>query len=55
MYGRHIEIRTAVDECMICKEIEQLVVVDTSEGEYLTFDCCPKCFTGLLKGGPSAI
>ena len=34
--------------CMVCNKTTDCLIVDTSDGEYLSFDCCGPCFSHLL-------
>lgn len=35
-------------ECMFCGS-QDAIDVDTSDGEYLSFSCCARCFTALCE------
>jgi hypothetical protein len=43
VYGRSTSVEIGVFECEICKETKTIMSVDSSNGEYGSFDCCKPC------------
>lgn len=48
-YGRPVSISVGTQMCDYCKEEKTILEVDTSLGEYLSFNCCLDCFTAFIK------
>ncbi len=46
-YGRNISIEAGQAECRFCKQTKLIMRIDTSDGEYLSFDSCKPCFDNL--------
>lgn len=49
-YGRDVRVTRVEWKCMVCKQETTILDVDTSDGEYLSFNCCLPCFTRLIGG-----
>ena len=49
-HGRGVYVTRVQWECMVCKQETVILDVDTSDGEYLSFECCLPCFTKLIGG-----
>jgi hypothetical protein len=50
-FGRTVNIQTAKWECDLCKHVTDVLEIDTSDGEYLSFTCCAPCFQNLINQG----
>ena len=50
-YGRNVNIQMAKWECDLCKQVTDVLEIDTSDGEYLSFTCCSPCFQNLINKG----
>lgn len=48
-YSRSTVIQTGLSECEICKQDTTIMSIDTSDGEYVSFDCCKPCFDKLWE------
>ena len=48
-YGREVQVYSAINECDYCNEEKEILSVDTSDGEYCTFDCCLSCFGEMIR------
>jgi len=52
-HGRSITVDAAVDVCQVCKQTTDVLGIDCSEHEYLSFVCCSPCFTKLIEKASS--
>jgi hypothetical protein len=50
-WSRSIIAQTAKWECDVCKQTTDVLEIDTSDGEYLSFTCCAPCFQNLINKG----
>ena len=48
-WGRKTHIEIGVYECEICNETTKIMQIDSSDGEYHSFDCCKPCFNKLWE------
>jgi hypothetical protein len=46
-YSRSTSVQIGQAECEICKETTTIMSVDSSDGEYNSFDCCKPCLEKL--------
>ena len=46
-YSRSTGIQIGMYKCEICKEEKEIMSIDTSDGEYNSFDCCKSCLDKL--------
>lgn len=48
-YDRSTGIHIGEAACEICGERKTIMEIDTSDGEYNSFDCCKPCFEKLWE------
>ena len=48
-YSRSTYIIIGESSCEMCGERTTIMEIDTSDGEYNTFDCCKPCFEKLWE------
>lgn len=48
-YGRTVCVKSAKWACDVCKQENDVLEIDTSDGEYLSFTCCLSCFQNLIN------
>jgi len=49
VYSRSAVVKMGVGECEICEQETKIMSIDTSDGEYVSFDCCKPCFDKLWE------
>ena len=49
VYGRSASVEIGTAECEICKTKTTIMSIDSSSGEYGSFDCCKPCFDKLWE------
>jgi hypothetical protein len=47
--SKDIVVDAAIDVCQVCKLTTDVLGIDCSEHEYLSFVCCGPCFTKLIE------
>jgi hypothetical protein len=50
-HGRSIVVDAAIDVCQVCNLTTDVLGIDCSEHEYLSFVCCGPCFYDLFEKG----
>jgi hypothetical protein len=50
-HGRSITVDAAMDICQVCKHTTDVLGIDCSEHEYLSFVCCAPCLNKLFAKG----
>ena len=48
-WGRRTHVEIGMSECEICKQDAKIMRIDSSDGEYHSFDCCKPCFEKLWE------
>lgn len=48
-WSRRVIVQIGQSKCDICKEQTEVMNIDTSDGEYLSLDCCKKCLNKLWE------
>ena len=48
-YGRSASVEIGTYKCEICKTTTTIMSIDSSDGEYGSFDCCKPCFDKLWE------
>ncbi len=46
-WGRRTSVEIGHSQCEVCKEDTVIMQIDSSGGEYYSFDCCKPCFEKL--------
>ena len=48
-YGRAVVVTIGNSKCRVCGDATLIMEVDTSDGEYSSFDCCKPCLDKLWE------
>ena len=46
-YARGTDIEAGLGECEMCQQQKTILSIDSSAGEYNSFNCCKPCFDKL--------
>lgn len=49
VYGRSASVEIGTYKCEICETTTTIMSIDSSAGEYGSFDCCKPCFDKLWE------
>ena len=49
IHGRYGTVEIGTLECEICNQTTTIMSIDTSEGEYRSFNCCKPCMMKLWE------
>jgi hypothetical protein len=50
-WSRRVSAESLNAKCDVCKQETEVLEIDTSDGEYLSFTCCAPCFKNLINKG----